>query len=309
MTILIDGDIERLNPHGGIATIWREIRKPLENRFGRDADNPDVTLLTYYGKAKGPNVVMVYDFIADVYPSLRGQQDITWKHRAIGKADQIVCISPWVKWELKRITGRDGIAIPMGTSFTRRTPKAANEIRARYNLPDKFVMMVGKRGYYKNGRAVLQAWPMVDANKDLTLVAVGGEQPSLEEQQFARQHHWRWLNHVPTGDLEALYAAASAVVYPSFYEGYGLPVLDAFACGTPVLCTPNTGMSFAQGLCQPIDPYRPASIANAIEQVVWGRGEELEERLKNAMLLAGRHQWKQTAWAMMEVLQEMHDAA
>lgn len=309
MTIQIDDRIERLNPNGGIATVWREIESELKRSDKESPLKGDYWLSTYYNTPPDgvTEVVMVYDFIADVYPHLRSQLDVVWKHQAIERAALVLCISPWVNYELKRLTGRSGFVIPMGTSFIPRVPKAASEVRRRYTLDGEFVLVVGRRGLYKNVRSLYQAWPHVVKHDDTTIVCVSGEQPTPLEVAFSQRNKWRWLNHVPRSDLEALYSAASAVVYPSFYEGFGLPVLDAFACGTPVLCQPATGMSFAQGFCETIDPYRPLSIAAGLNHVLAG-GDKIKDRAQRAANWASQQKWSRTARAVREAIRGLEDA-
>jgi alpha-1,3-rhamnosyl/mannosyltransferase len=303
--IVIDKDIERLNPQGGIATIWREVTPHLPKWF-REKTTPNIWLSTYYGRSQPgyKSVVMVYDFIADIYPHLRNQADIQWKWEAIEQADLILTISPWVDDELRRLSALKGVkaarsvVVPMGTSFTKRTADKVYRTMANYQIEGKYLIVVGRRFWYKNVRTLYQAWPFVKDAKDITIVCVGGEQPSREEIEFSRENKWRWLNHVPSSDLEALLTGAAGLVYPSLYEGFGLPALDAMACGTPVICNPRTGLSFAAGLSLPIWPHRPKTLASRINLLDDG---DLTFAT-NPMTWAKQWTWAKTAQEIGEAL-------
>ncbi len=107
-----------------------------------------------------------------------------------------------------------------------------------------------------------------------------------------------WLGPVPEADLPALYAAATAFVFPSLYEGFGLPVLEAMACGTPVICSNTSSLPEVAGAGQAaawlVDPFDTAALADAIRRVLLD--PDLRVGLREKGLARAREfTWTQTA--------------
>ena len=124
-----------------------------------------------------------------------------------------------------------------------------------------------------------------------------------------------WLGPVPEADLPALYSAATAFVFPSLYEGFGLPVLEAMACGTPVICSntsslpevagdPSAGSGPSAALL--VDPLDTAALADALRLVLTDDGLRAELR-RRGLARAARFTWQQTAAATLAIYrQEAH---
>ena len=111
------------------------------------------------------------------------------------------------------------------------------DFRSRYGLPERFFLYLGNRKPHKNLRLLMEAherarigWPLVIAGE-----SDGGRFRAIEEE--ARRRGLVMLDDVPDEDLPDLYRSASAFVFPSRYEGFGLPPLEAMACGVPVICS------------------------------------------------------------------------
>lgn len=177
--------------------------------------------------------------------------------------------------------------------------------RKKYKLPAKFVLYVGDVTWNKNLPKLLEAIKKTD----LTLVMVG---KTLIEDTFDKSNPWNKdlvkiqklvngderiirLGFVSTEDLVVLYNLASVFVIPSIYEGFGLPVLEAMASGTPVVTTRMGSLPEVTGdAAYLVDPYDIESIANGIREVL--SSPELQGKLsRKGLQQAKKFSWKKTA--------------
>jgi glycosyltransferase involved in cell wall biosynthesis len=124
------------------------------------------------------------------------------------------------------------------------------------------------------------------------VVVVGGEPPSADDLSFAQQHAWVQL-HTQDRELAAAYSGATALVYPSFYEGFGLPVLEAMTCGCPVVCGQGGSIPEVIGNAAfSCDVTRPQSIAAALN-------ETLNPSIRFHKVHAGMKRAREFTWARM----------
>ena len=150
-------------------------------------------------------------------------------------------------------------------------PRVLADLRAKYEIPDgrQYVMTFGAADPYKNTLGVLDAWsqiaPEVAAQSHLLIVGVQPvAQPRLREQAAARLDGRSYGLHgfVPEADISGLLSGASALCFPSRAEGFGLPILDAFVCGTPVITSDRTSLPEVAGdAAWLVDPDAPRTIA------------------------------------------------
>jgi glycosyltransferase involved in cell wall biosynthesis len=177
--------------------------------------------------------------------------------------------------ERERIT-----VIPMGCAprfQPHQEPARVVAIRRRYDLPERYVLFVGTLEPRKNVHTLLQAFAHVIAatpQDGLRLVIAGGEGWGGEDYLVAvealRMHDYvRFTGFVEDDDLPDLYRGALLFVYPSLYEGFGLPVLEAMACGTPVITSNCTSLPEVAGdAALLVDPTQPELLAAAISSVM-----------------------------------------
>ena len=116
-----------------------------------------------------------------------------------------------------------------------------------------------------------------------------------------------WLGHVSEQELVLLYGGSSLMVYPSLYEGFGLPILEAMACGCPVICSNTSSMpEVAGGAAELVAPEDDLALAEAIDKVMGDR--ELQQRLVNAGLIRARQfDWNETARRTLSVMNDVCD--
>jgi glycosyltransferase involved in cell wall biosynthesis len=133
-------------------------------------------------------------------------------------------------------------------------------VRQKYGLPNRFFLYVGSLEPRKNLASAIRAMDQFRGEEKLVVVGAGGWMNS-DLHELIEKHRDKvfFLGYVPQSDLAPLYSAAKATVYPSLYEGFGLPVVESMACGTPVLTSDNSSLAeIASGaallLRQPSDP-------------------------------------------------------
>ncbi|MBE3597553.1 MAG: nucleotide sugar dehydrogenase [Limnochordaceae bacterium] len=168
--------------------------------------------------------------------------------------------------------------VPNGVDPSRFFPQgdtSVASVRRRLGLAAPYVLMVASRDPRKNLGRVLRAWGRVhEVDPDVELVIAGAAHRVFQEVEAGELPFVRHLGYVQDSDLPALYTGAEVFVYPSLYEGFGLPVLEAMACGVPVVTSPTGPMPEVAGdAAVLVDPYDPDAIADGILRLL-GSAEE-----------------------------------
>jgi glycosyltransferase involved in cell wall biosynthesis len=208
---------------------------------------PNVVHETYYRAMKpayagAPTVVTVYDMIHEKYKSQfhDGDQTTVAKRAAVARADRVICISESTRSDLISLFGTAPEKIKMihlGFSFSARSERVHT-----LALPKPFFLYVGQRTGYKNFIKLLSAYAgSRSLRTDFDLICFGGGPFSAEERRVMStagldSGNVRQL-HGDDSLLCDLYRRATAFVYPSLYEGFGIPPLEAMSMGCPVLCS------------------------------------------------------------------------
>lgn len=158
-------------------------------------------------------------------------------------------------------------------------------VRRKYGAGDRYILYIGNFKAHKNIGKLVEAFRLLQKEeglKDYNLV-LGGKKDAHStamEKMISEQGlegRVRFTGHLEEGDLRGLYSAASLFVFPSLYEGYGLPVMEAMACGTPVACSNRTSLPEIAGAAAVLfDPEDAEEMANAIKSVITDDGKRRE---------------------------------
>jgi tetratricopeptide (TPR) repeat protein len=261
----------------------------------------DIFLSTYYTRALGvPNALFMYDMIPEIMKYNLSEPQWSSKQRAIANAEAFLTISESTGRDLTRFYGvsTERISVAhLGVAADFR-PASRPEVAAwmkRAQIVRPYFLLVGNRGLYKNGVAALQALTRLQNSRDFDIIAVGGE-PRLtpEEAKIARDLNLRIIPWLSDEELRLAYAGSWALLYPSLYEGFGLPVAEAMACGCPVITMRTSSLPEVGGEAPIyVSPDSLEEFAAALVRV-----QDASERTR--MASAGIEQarlfnWKQTA--------------
>ena len=230
------------------------------------------------------SVVTIHDLIFLRHPEYYHRVDVAiyaWKFRtACREADRIIAISERTKLDVMELGGvsADRIDVVYQSCSPRFAAAPGDwqkaEVSRRYNLPRRFLLSVGTIEARKNvGLAVTALRHLPD---DIHLVAVGRSTKyaaqvlaGIEGTPLRRRVHF--LHGVPDADLQALYSMAEVFVYPSFYEGFGIPVIEAIHSGLPVVAATGSCLEEAGGPhCLYVSPCDDAALAAAVGRLLRG---------------------------------------
>ncbi len=187
-----------------------------------------------------------------------------------------------------------------------------DRVRQRYQLDHPFVLYVGNIKPHKNLERLIDAFGQVRAGglDDLRLLIIGDElskYPPLRQAVHRHQldKYVRFLGFQPHDTLACFYRLARAFAFPSLYEGFGLPPLEAMACGTPVVTSNVSSLpEIAGGAALLVDPYDPASIAEAVTRAV--TDEPLRaEMARRGLVRAREFSWAQSVAATHRIYMEV----
>ena len=262
-------------------------------------------------KAGIRGVVTIHDLIFLRHPEYYHWLDTRiyeWKFRqTLKEADQIIAISECTKRDIMELGGvnEDHIKVvyqSYGPRFSAVvTPAQRQEVRQRYHLPEHYILHVSTIERRKNLRLAVDALPLLPS--DLHLVAVGRQTPYVKEIPQSDRLHL--LSGVPDSDLAAIYAMAEAFVYPSRYEGFGIPILEAIAAGLPVVACTGSCLEEAGGpSCLYVAPDDGEGMAAAVLSVLRGSPDR-DLRIRQSQEYIQRFRGTDVAGQVLEVYRQL----
>lgn len=226
-----------------------------------------------------PTVLTFYDVTPLLYP-----QTVSLKARmffrivatvALRAANHILTVSEATRADLTRYFSvpPEKISLTPLAADPRFQPQPSVEIdriRAKYDLPTRFVLYFGANKPHKNLPALIDAYSMLSTRHTPPLI-IGGfwdrryPQPLQRAAQLRIGESVRFLGSVDDADLPALYSAATVFIFPSLYEGFGLPLLEAMSCGTPVACANTSSLPEIAGeAARLFDPHSVVEMMEAM---------------------------------------------
>lgn len=268
------------------------------------------TTLSLPGRSPVPMLVTVHDLIPWAWGGRgMGGERIRFllARRLLARADAVLAVSHSTERDIRRLTAvpeatvtvvPEGIAAGFGPR-----PGAGDRVRERWGLPAPYLLHVGSLDRRKDPPALLRAWSRARRDVDCSLVIAGEPGP----QAPRRLDGARVLGHVSHSELADLYSAAGCLVFSSRYEGFGLPVLEALACGCPVVAFDNSSLPEVAGTAAVLVPDGDAEAlgAEAARLLEDARARARVARMGPAW--AGRFTWEKAARATARMYRDLLD--
>ena len=299
----------------GKGQAWKQLKLPAALRQDRvDAFHSLTSTIPL--RRPCPTVVTICDLFFEVYPEFVPVKSRLIMRRlfsyAARHADRIIAISENTKRDIIQFydvpDSKIAVSYPGLNPFFRRLEGEGGikNTLAKYKIDSPYVLHVGSLSFTRNISGLMEAFALLTEDyPKMKLVLVGGsfwgfqlapllEKHGLENQVIA-------IDYMPNEDLRAVYNEAQALILPSFFEGFGLPIIEAMACGTPVVASSVGAMKEAAGDAGLlVDPHDPAAMAEAMRRIL--KDDNLQEQLiEKGLAQAAKFTWRAAAEEALEV--------
>jgi len=278
-------------------------------------DRPYVFHAPYFIKPyflRAPSIVTIFDLIP-----LRASRGVSASARLFFRLAIMLAVQTSRRIIVPSLSARDDLAATLGVARekpaviplaadARFRPMGAPErerVRAKYSLPDKYILYVGINKPHKNLETLVAAWER--AGVDAGLVIAGAWDERYGER--LREKEIKIISNIDDADLPALYSAATVFATASLYEGFGLPLLEAMACGAPCISSSASSLPEVGGdAVLYFDPRDADALAQLIARVVNDRAAQKELRGKSlARAASPEFSWERTASETLRVYKQV----
>jgi len=299
---------------GPLIKIYNEIVSGIEMTRWK----PSVVHETYYSKARyfqidKPKVITVYDMIHELFGDEFGKinEVAQIKRSAIDRADRVICISENTKSDLIRLLGTPENKISVvHLGFDHFDNQHYSRTGAKDHNNKPFLLYVGKRDGYKNFAALLRAvGSSKKLKKDFEIIAFGGG--CFTQDEIAMIHSLGFsefqVRQIGGNDdmLGHLYLCAKAFIYPSLYEGFGIPPLEAMAHNCPVISSNTSSMPEVIGEAgKYFNPEDVDDMRSAIEEVVYSE-DEIDFLKRAGTLRLKNYSWDKCAKETLQIYRSL----
>ncbi len=267
-----------------------------------------------------PTVLTVHDLIFHLHPEHHKRLNRWYLNAALPlycrRADAIICVSEHSKADLVRVWGIDAAKVQVvheaaNVHFGPVSSEQVATVRQRYGLPERYLLTVGTIEPRKNLSRLLDALALLRRHgDDISLVIVGRMGWMYHDfveklEQFEYRDTVIRPGFVPDVDLPAVYNGATATVMASIYEGFGLPILESMACGTPVVSSRAASLPELGGdAARYFDPLGVEEMAAVIREV-WRDAELRQQMSQQGFVQAAKFSWIQAARETLEVYESV----
>ncbi len=280
------------------------------------------TVLPYNADLRVPAILTIVDIQQEYHPEFFSKSDLELRERSYrssaDRADHIIAISTFTGDTLveKYCIPENKISVVLlgynRNAFKRLKRDRVEEFRRKYRLPRGFLFYPAATWPHKNHMNLLRAYKLLkDRNRfedKLVLTGIKEQNHKAVKNEIIRlglQGDVIHLGYLPYKDLPLLYNAAKVMVFPSFFEGFGLPVVEAMAVGLPVACSNVTSLPEVAGEAALLfDPASPEDIAEKVSMIYADKGLR-EELIRRGLERARLFTWENTARKTLKVYEEV----
>jgi glycosyltransferase involved in cell wall biosynthesis len=297
-----------------------QIDKIINKKFNITLDHffsPNLNFTTISKNTKF--ALTVHDLSFEIYPHFFSAKQRLW-HQLIKPKTQ--CMRADVIYTPSENTKRDLINVytiesqkikviypGLAKIFTDgELATSTDEIKKKYQLPDNFILFLGTSEPRKNLLGILKEFELLPQNLNTHLVIAGSpgwKQHNIQHQLASSKlkNRIKILDYIPNEDKPALYSLAKLFVYPSFYEGFGFPVLEAMASGTPVVTSNRSSLPEITGLnAYLVNPHKINELALGMQTLLTDE-DTRNNLIKNSLGIAQKFSWEKAAQEWFETLQ------
>jgi len=264
---------------------------------------------------------IIYDASYLEHPEYSDKKNRDYLIKFVGKtverSEKIITISQNAKKEIENhypLSKNKIEIISPAVDYKEYFPKNKTEVTKvinKYGIDKNYILYTGTLEPRKNILGILEGYSALPKNilSSYTLVLAGGK-GWLDEEIEEKLAELKELNIIRTGyvadeDLPALYSGATVFVYPSFYEGFGMPPLEAMACGTPVITSNNSSLPEVVGEAGiMIDAKDTGALTKSIEKVISSKKLQ-NEMIKKGIVQAKKFSWEESAKKLYELIQSI----
>jgi len=268
------------------------------------------------------NVLLVPDLQHEYHPEFFADHVLDERRRvfehAITHADYLIAISDYTRQSVIERFRVDPdriqtIYLAADPVFHRdnRVPGNRERVLKKYSLPEKgYLFFPGNTWPHKNHQGAIEALHLLhrEYGHDVPLVCTGSRKEAHRDllrliEETGLEEAVKFLGYCPLNDLVGLYEGAAALVYPSLFEGFGIPLLEAMCCDCPIVCSDLTSLPEVAGdAAILVNPHSPEELASAIDRVL------TDENLRAGLIRGGQQQAQRFSWSKFtrEVIQVLH---
>jgi glycosyltransferase involved in cell wall biosynthesis len=315
--------INSLMPYGIYRRIWHYLPISYNALFDSNADIFHFFNYIVPPKIKGKVIVTVYDMVYKLYPETMTKRNYKRLDkelkRSVDRADKIITISENSKNEIIKFLNVDATKIEIvypGIDRINYTKKYSNDeinkVKKKYKLPSKYILYLGTLEPRKNIVRIIESYSKLKTqiNEQIYLVIAGKKGWMYEEifkkvESLGLENDVIFTGYVDEIDKHLLYKMSEVFVFPSLYEGFGMPVLEAMAAGVPVITSNTSALPEVVGDAGIlINPNDVEELANAMKKVL--EDKDLKQKLiKKGLTQSLKFSWEKSARKLLEIYKEV----
>jgi len=283
--------------------------------FQRAAKNYDVyhepLLIPFLTKSPIKTIFTIHDLSIVHYPQFHPKERVMFVNRflpqRIGVVDHYLTVSKFTKACVQKhfgIVGDNVSVTPLAhdaSTFYPRPEGEIREMRERLKLPEQYFLFVGSGDPRKNAAIIPKALQITKSGIALVFAGWSG----WHDHELVKDDQCISLGYVSNEDLAKLYSGALALIFPSIYEGFGLPLLEAMACGCPVITTNKASLPEVAGnaALYLTDPQNPKELAALLREVI--KPDVRQRLLNNSKKRVSQFSWESTAKKTYEIIKKL----